>query len=62
VIVPEELENALLMDSSAATIFAALPYSHKKEYADWISSAKQPETRARRVATALTMLVARGRR
>ena len=33
-----------------------MSYSHKKEYVDWIDSAKQEETRARRVEKALTML------
>lgn len=56
--VPEELQKALLENQEAAAIFAALPPSHKKEYVDWISSAKQPETRARRAAKAVTMLLA----
>jgi hypothetical protein len=30
-IVPEELEKALLKDEQAASVFAGLAYSHKKE-------------------------------
>ena len=26
-----------------------MPYSHRKEYVDWIVAAKKPETRDRRV-------------
>jgi uncharacterized protein YdeI (YjbR/CyaY-like superfamily) len=32
--------------------FDALPYSHRKEYVDWLVTAKKPETRARRVEKA----------
>jgi hypothetical protein len=58
VIVPVELEQALLEDEQAASVFAGLAYSHKKEYVDWISSAKQPATKARRVVKAVSMLAA----
>jgi len=39
--------------------FAALSYSHKKEYADWIESAKKPQTRLNRIEKAIEMLAAR---
>ena len=32
---------------AAARRFAALSYSHQKEYVDWITSARKPETRRR---------------
>lgn len=40
---------------------SASAYSHKKAYADWIGSARRPETRGRRVAQAVEM-IASGRK
>jgi uncharacterized protein YdeI (YjbR/CyaY-like superfamily) len=57
VAVPEDLKSALLLSSAAEQAFTKLPPSHQKEFMDWIVSAKKPETRARRVAKALEMLV-----
>ena len=62
VTVPQELEQALLEDKQAASVFATLPYSHRKEYADWISTAKQASTKASRVTKAVSMLAAGKRR
>ncbi|TAL44108.1 MAG: hypothetical protein EPN91_05075 [Salinibacterium sp.] len=41
--------------------FNALPYSHQKEYWQWISSAKKPETRQRRIDK-MTEMLATGER
>jgi len=57
VTVPTDLKAALAKDKAAAALFGKLAYSHKKEYVDWITAAKRPETRADRVAKALRMLV-----
>jgi hypothetical protein len=56
--VPEELALALATDAPARVIFEGLPFTHRKEYAQWIAEAKRPETKERRVAKALTMLLA----
>jgi len=32
--------------------FDAMPYSHRKEYVQWIEAAKKPETRLRRIEQA----------
>jgi uncharacterized protein YdeI (YjbR/CyaY-like superfamily) len=48
--VPEDLDAAL-NDSKQSDNFARFPYSHRKEYINWISEAKTAETRARRIAT-----------
>lgn len=56
VAVPEPLERALSQDEKARSAFEALAYSHRKEYARWISEAKREETRQRRVSQALAML------
>lgn len=58
VVVPQELEMALREDDRAASVFAALTYSHKKEYADWIAAAKQASTKASRASKAVKMLAA----
>ncbi len=55
--VPEELAMALASDAPARAAFDALAFTHRKEYARWISEAKRPETKERRVASTLQMLV-----
>ena len=54
--VPAGLQMALDKDPDARTAFDGMPYSHRKEYADWIVEAKKEETRVRRVEKALTMI------
>jgi len=51
--VPAYLLAALRRDPKAREAFAAFPPSHKREYVDWIDSAKTDETRQRRLTTAL---------
>jgi bifunctional DNA-binding transcriptional regulator/antitoxin component of YhaV-PrlF toxin-antitoxin module len=59
--VPPELERALAASSKARTVFEGLPYTHRREYAEWIGEGKRPETRERRAARAVELLEA-GRR
>jgi uncharacterized protein YdeI (YjbR/CyaY-like superfamily) len=54
--VPEALEAALASDAEAQTAFAALAYTHRKEFARWVAEAKRDETRDRRVTQTLEML------
>jgi uncharacterized protein YdeI (YjbR/CyaY-like superfamily) len=54
--VPPELKAALAQDARARAAFEAFSPSHRNEYAEWIGEAKREETRARRVAQALTWL------
>ncbi len=61
VTVPSDLQAALLQHAEAAALFEKLAYSHKKEYVDWIESAKRAETRASRVEKAVSMVVERKR-
>lgn len=56
VAVPEELAAALAENPDAARFFESLAYTYRKEYAQWIAGAKRPETRARRLETALEKL------
>jgi hypothetical protein len=54
--VPDDLRAALAGDDTARSYFEELPYSHRKEYVDWIASAKREETRRRRIEKAAAML------
>jgi Bacteriocin-protection, YdeI or OmpD-Associated/Domain of unknown function (DUF1905) len=53
---PDALASALVGDRDASAAYDALSFTHKREYAQWIASAKRAETRERRVADALAML------
>jgi hypothetical protein len=54
--VPPDLAEALAGDAAAAATFDRLSFSHRREYVQWITEAKRPETRARRVAGTLDRL------
>jgi uncharacterized protein YdeI (YjbR/CyaY-like superfamily) len=54
--VPPELADALTDAPGAASLFATLSYTHRREYARWVGEAKKAETRARRAAKAVGML------
>jgi hypothetical protein len=56
VAVPADLESALSKAPVQAKAFTALSYSHRKEFVDWIESAKKPETRASRIEKAIAMI------
>jgi uncharacterized protein YdeI (YjbR/CyaY-like superfamily) len=55
--VPEDLRAALDRNEEAAVFFGKLSYSNRKEYIQWILSAKKEETRAKRIGQAIEMLV-----
>ncbi len=57
VTIPPDLKRALSKGKSARAAFDALSYSRKKEFVEWIESAKRDETRVRRVTLALDMLL-----
>jgi hypothetical protein len=59
VAIPTDLAAALAKTPAQQQSFAALSYSHKKEYVDWIESAKKPETRQNRLEKMAEMLAAR---
>lgn len=59
--VPAELAAALERSPKAQASFGALPPSCRREYIEWITSAKRVETRDRRLAQAVDLLEA-GRR
>ena len=57
---PAEFAGALKKSKKAATAFAAFSPSCKREYVEWIAEAKRPETRDKRIATAVEW-IAEGR-
>ena len=56
VAVPADLKRALAHHKAAKTAFDKLSYTHRKEYVEWIESAKKPETRERRIKQAVERL------
>ncbi len=50
---PPEFEAALRKSKKASAAFAALSPSCKREYIEWIADAKRPETRDKRIKTAM---------
>jgi uncharacterized protein YdeI (YjbR/CyaY-like superfamily) len=54
--IPEELAAALAAAPDAAAVFEALPPSHRREYVQWVSEAKKPETRVSRAEKTVTRL------
>ncbi len=54
--VPVELIAAWADRPAVAAAFQKLSYTHQREYAEWVGSAKQQATRDRRAATAIEML------
>jgi uncharacterized protein YdeI (YjbR/CyaY-like superfamily) len=59
--VPEDFSVALAATPAAAQVFDGLAPSHRYEYLEWITEAKRPETRAKRIGEALAWL-AEGKR
>jgi hypothetical protein len=53
---PAMLKKVLGKNQAAKANWEKLPYTHKKEIATWIESAKQEETKVRRLAKAVRVL------
>jgi hypothetical protein len=53
---PPDLKKALTNDTAARKAFENLAPSHRKAFVSWIASAKQDETRDRRLTKALQVL------
>lgn len=54
--VPSELAAAFAGRADLKARFDVLSYTHRREYAEWVATAKRAETRERRAAKALVML------
>ncbi len=57
VTIPPELRAALDGSPDAAERYAALSYTHRREFAEWVAEAKKQETRDRRAARAVEMIL-----
>jgi uncharacterized protein YdeI (YjbR/CyaY-like superfamily) len=56
---PAELAKAFRQSKEAKTLWDKLAYTHRKEFAQWIGGGKQAETRERRAAKAVSMVLAK---
>ncbi|TDD66293.1 DUF1905 domain-containing protein [Jiangella aurantiaca] len=54
--VPRELSAALAADQAALRTYEAMPFSHRKRYADWVAEGKKQQTRDDRAAKAARMI------
>ncbi len=54
--VPHDLKSGLKRSAGAMKTFESLSFSHRREYVEWITSAKKAETRAKRIEKAIVML------
>lgn len=54
--VPEDLRQALNAEPDASRLFDGLSYTHQKEYVNWVTEAKRPETRQNRILKVIDML------
>ncbi len=55
---PPDLKKALKSNPAAQAAWDRYSYSHRKEFANWLTGAKKPETRARRLEKSIAMLAA----
>lgn len=54
--IPEDLKKLMAEDKEITNFFDSLSYTHQKEYAEWINSAKKSETRAKRLEQVIALL------
>lgn len=54
--VPDDLATALAATPGAEAAFAALAYTHRKEFVRWVDEAKREQTRADRVTRTVEMV------
>jgi len=53
--VPADLQQALSKNKTAANFFDNLSYGYKKEYVEWVTTARREETRLDRIAKVVAM-------
>jgi hypothetical protein len=54
--VPADLQTALDANPAAASAWSKLSFTHQREHVEAVTSAKRPETRARRIERAIEQL------
>jgi len=57
VLIPDDVQNLLAEYPEAQAFFEKLSYTHRKEYINWITSAKREETRAKRMVEFIEKLL-----
>ena len=57
--IPKVVTQTLAGHAEARAVFEQLPLSHQREYVNWITSAKKPETVTRRLEQLVPMLLAK---
>lgn len=56
VAVPDDLAAALAAEPALRAHFDGLAFTHRREYVEWVDSAKRVDTRQRRIASTLAKL------
>lgn len=56
--IPAELNEAFAQNPDAKAFYDTLSYTNRKEYARWVDTAKRQETKDRRLAKTIEMLLA----
>lgn len=56
--IPAELQQLFNKNKPAASFFDSLAFTHRREYVEWILSAKREETKAKRLETTMEKLIA----
>ncbi len=59
--IPDDLASVLAADAEARAAFERLSFTNRKEYVGWVTAAKRPETRQKRLAEVPRLLTS-GRR
>jgi len=57
VLIPDDVQNLLAKYPEAQAFFEKLSYTHRKEYINWITSAKREETREKRMVEFIEKLL-----
>ena len=55
--IPKDLMAALSKETQAKTFYEKLSYTHQREYVNWINETKRDQTRQRRIARMIEMLI-----
>ena len=56
--VPPELQALFNQNETAAGFFESLAFTHRREYVEWIVSAKRDETKQMRLESTMEKLIA----
>lgn len=56
--IPDALQQLFNKNKKAAVFFESLPFTHRREYVEWIVGAKRDETRKKRLTTTMEKLSA----